>query len=211
MVIIDILSEIFMQISWSGFGSFRLQENSTTIQFDPVEEGSNFKLRKSTVSALTLSHPRTKEDLATVGPEAFVIDCPGEYEVQGIFIQGIAYNVHHTAYLITMGDISVAWLGPINNEEVSDQVLEAIEGADILLIPVGGGKVLSAKQAVSVINKVEPRIVIPAYYKLPIAKGFDDLAGFIKEYGAAQETTDKFKVSKKDLQMEDTKVIVIKP
>ena len=41
------------------------------------------------------------------------------------------------------------------------------EGTDILLVPVGGYYTLDAKQAIEVINQIEPKIVIPMHYKLP--------------------------------------------
>ena len=171
--------------------------------------GSNFKLRKSSVDLLLLSHQRTKEDLAAVADGTFVIDTPGEYEVKGAFIQGFANNGSSVIYSISLGDLTVVWLGPIHNQDLSNGLLEKVKDPDILLLPVGGGQVLNPKEAAAVISQIEPRVVIPGYHRFSGAKELEPVDKFIKEYGAPQQTLDKFKVSRKDLMSEETKVIVL--
>lgn len=198
-----------MQINWFGYGAFKIQENNVNVIFDPVVSGSNFKLRKGSADILLLSHKRTKDDLACVPDEAFVIDSPGEYEIKGVFITGIAYNSNSTMYLLTIDNTSIVWLGPVQNKYLANGMLEKIKDPDILMIPVGGGEVLSAKEASGIINQLEPRLVIPAYYQIKGSKGLEPVDKFLKEYGAPKETLDKLKISHKDLLSEDTRVVVI--
>lgn len=198
-----------MQISWSGYGSYKLQENACTVIFDPYDPISGFKARKSSADLTLLSHRQTKEDTALLSGESFIIDSPGEYEVKNVFVNGLAYNSSHVMYWVQMGDITCGWLGPITHNDLSSQILEVIEGVDILFIPVGGETVLSPKEAVTIINKIEPRIVVPGYFKISGSKGLGDVQAFLKEYGAPVETTDKLKITKKDLQTEDTRVVVL--
>ncbi len=200
-----------MQISWSGYGSFRLQENATTVLFDPFDPASDFKIRKTPADLVLLSHRQTKDDLACVSGDSFMIDSPGEYEVKNIFVNALSYNGQGVIYWLSMGDITFGWLGPITHNDLSAEILGIIEGVDILFIPVGGGSFLSTKEAVGMINKIEPRLVIPAYFKISGSKGLGDVEAFLKEYSAPVETIDKLKISKKDLQTEDTRVVVLKP
>jgi hypothetical protein len=198
-----------MQISWSGYGCFRLQEGAATVIFDPTFEPSDFKLRKTNADLLVLSHEKTKEDLACVGDETFVIDSPGEYEIKNVFVNGLGNGLTSSVYRLDMESITVAWIGPVKAKDLTSSVIEGIDGVDILLIPIGGGEMMNAKEAAALINQLEPRIVIPSYYKISGSKGLEPLETFIKEYSAPQETVDKFKITKKDLQSEDTKVIVL--
>ena len=115
-----------------------------------------------------------------------------------------------TVYVMTIEGISIAYVGALKVRELTGEQLSALEGADILIVPVGGGPVCSAKEAVQIINQVEPRIVIPSYYRIAQSKGLDAVQVFLKEYAAPSEETDKFKIRKKDLPQEDTKVIIIK-
>jgi len=95
-------------------------------------------------------------------------------------------------------------LGEFGHQVLSDQDLELIEGADILILPVGGGDLTTAKEAVKIISQVEPRIVIPSCHQA------DSIALFIKEFGVKPEEMDKLKISKKDLPQEDIKLIILK-
>ena len=198
-----------MQISWSGYGCFRLQDNNVSVIFDPVYAESNFKLRKTNSDLLLLSRKQTKEDLACVSDNTFVIDSPGEYEFKGVFVNGLSYNHSSIVYWLDMGTITVAWMGPAKAKDLSPELLEKIEGVDVLILPVGGGGLMTAKEAATMINQIEPRIVIPAYTKISGSKGLEAVDPFLKEYGAKHETIDKLKITKKDVMAEDTRVVVL--
>lgn len=108
-----------------------------------------------------------------------------------------------------MDDISIAHLGHIE-QALSSEELEKLAGTDILLIPVGGHHTLDAKKAVEVISQVEPRIIIPMYYRHPDLKiELDDLDKFIKEVGIVPTYEEKLKISKKDLPAEEMELVVL--
>ncbi|MFH0873251.1 MAG: MBL fold metallo-hydrolase [Candidatus Komeilibacteria bacterium] len=198
-----------MQISWSGYGCFRLQESNVSVIFDPTVPESNFKLRKTSAELLLLSHPRTKDDLACIGEGTFIIDTPGEYEVKGVFVNGLGYNHASVIYWLDIGGVTVAWIGPVKAKDLPAPILEKIEGVDVLILPVGGGGMMTPKEAAAMINQIEPSIIIPAYTKISGSKGLEAVEPFLKEYGAKHETTDKLKITKKDVTTEDTRVVVL--
>jgi len=78
-------------------------------------------------------------------------------------------------------------------------------------VPVGGRYCLDAKRAVSIINQIEPKIVIPMHYMEPWLSElkFDSLLDFIKEIGMDHETLDVLKIQKADLPPEERKLIVL--
>jgi L-ascorbate metabolism protein UlaG (beta-lactamase superfamily) len=101
-----------------------------------------------------------------------IIDQPGEYEVQGIFIYGIAARGHMeeagkksaTMYKIMTDDLNILVTGHIY-PELSDTQLETIGMVDIMAVPVGGnGYTLDSTGALTLIKKIEPKLVIPTYY-----------------------------------------------
>lgn len=201
-----------MQISWLGYSAFRLQENGITILTNPYDQASNFRIHKQAADIVISSQGRkTKghEAAEAVSGKPMVIASPGEYEIKGVFIYGLPQG-DQTIYLLTVDGISVAFLGTVKLKELSQAQLEVMEGADVLIIPVGGGVVTSAKDAAHIINQIEPRIVIPAHYKMTGSKGLDSVDAFLKEYSAPHETIEKLKLHKKDLAHEDTKVVVLK-
>ncbi len=102
-----------------------------------------------------------------------IIDQPGEYEVQGVFIYGIKARSHldepgkqtATMYKIMSDELNVLVTGHVY-PEFSDAQLETIGMIDAMILPIGGnGYTLDATGALSLIKKVEPKLVIPTYYQ----------------------------------------------
>src|SRR5688572_8328091 len=101
------------------------------------------------------------------------IDQPGEYEVTGISIYGIAARSHleeektktATMYKVIVDDVSILVVGHIY-PELSDAQLEQIGMVDIMFVPVGGnGYTLDPIGALKIVKKVEPKLIIPTHYE----------------------------------------------
>jgi L-ascorbate metabolism protein UlaG (beta-lactamase superfamily) len=156
-----------------------------------------------------------------VGGEPRVVDGPGEYEIKGLLISGVrTYHdpergkIHgrNTAYLITMDDVHICHLGDLG-APLDDQAQEALSGADVLLIPVGGGNALTAEGAAEVIAQLEPRLVVPMHYATPsykpTDKALDPVEKFLREMGVeAAEPLPKVTITPASLPAE-TQVILL--
>lgn len=101
-----------------------------------------------------------------------MIDEPGEYEVSGIFVYGIAARAHMdeengksaTMYKLVFDDMRVLVTGHVY-PELSDAQLESIGMVDVMFVPVGGnGYTLDPVGALKLIKKVEPKLVIPTHF-----------------------------------------------
>jgi len=122
------------------------------------------------------------------------ISGPGEYEVGGTQVEVIDGIIQVYAEGMTIGHIKKA-------KVFSDQELEELSGIDILLIGVGGAEFTETKTALSVINQIDPNIVIPMH------KG--NLQEFAKEEGVTTEGKDELKISKIDLPQDERQVIIL--
>jgi len=77
------------------------------------------------------------------------------------------------------------------------------------LIPVGGNYTINYEEAVSFINQIEPKIIIPMHYALPHLKiKLDPLEKFIKAIGKKPEMIDKLIIKKNNLP-EEAKLVVL--
>jgi L-ascorbate metabolism protein UlaG (beta-lactamase superfamily) len=101
-----------------------------------------------------------------------VIDQPGEYEVSGVSVYGIAARSHMdeegkrtaTMYKLVIDDMRLLVTGHVY-PELSDSQLEAIGMVDVMFVPVGGnGYTLDGIGALKLIKKVEPKLIIPTHY-----------------------------------------------
>lgn len=172
--------------------------------------------------------PVTKPDdivLFTSLPEKLpdtrlVFTDPGEYEASEISIFGVAARSHMdeegaestTIFKIQFGDIRVAVTGHIH-PDISEEYLEELGAVDILLIPVGGnGYTLDSIGALSIIKKIEPKIVIPTHYddaKVSYPVPQQPLGEIIKALDVEpKETVSKFKPKPADYSETLSLVIV---
>lgn len=204
-----------MIITYQGLESFKVQLGSTTVALNPVSKVSKKKSVSfgADIVVVSVDHP----DMNGIGAvsrgdkEPFLVNGPGEYETQSIFIQGFsskaAYDkkTHNTIYLIHMEDMRICFLGALSETELPKDFLETVEEVDVLFVPVGGSDVLSPQGAHKLTVQLEPKIIIPMHYTDA------ELKTFLKEEGTSNgKPTDKLTLKKKDLSGKSGVVIVLK-
>lgn len=188
-----------MEITYFGHSSFKIKGKSAVVVTDPFEPGSiGLKFPKHieadivTVSHTHPDHSATKE----VEGSPYVLHSPGEYEIKGIGVVGIA-SFHdntngsergkNTIFRYELEGISLVHLGDVGHVLSSSQV-DDLDGVNILFIPVGGMSTINAAQAVQIVRDIEPDIVVPMHYGRPELdqKTYGQLspvANFLKEIG----------------------------
>ena len=181
-----------MEIYWLGHGCFRLRGRDATVLMDPCPPSTGYKIGKVGADVVTISrnHPESNHRDAVTGDPKF-LDRPGEFEVQGVLVTGMATDEsdredgysRNIAYVADIDDIRVCHLGDVKQVPTGDEVEELT--CDILLIPVGGGRVLTAEKAAEIVSLLEPKIVIPMLYKTDASKeDFQAVDLFVKEMGS---------------------------
>lgn len=216
-----------MQIIWHGQSCFQIitlpQKNSQIrIVIDPFSEEIGLKLPKLEADILLTTHGHHDHyNIKGVLGKPFLISGPGEYEIKGIFIQGIP-SWHdnsqgkerggNTIYTIETEDLKLCHLGDLGQKELSEEQLEKIGEVDILMIPVGGIYTISAKEAVKLMSQIEPKITIPMHYALPKLKiKLEGADKFLKILGIRKiEPLNKLSIKKKDISPEEAKIIILK-
>jgi len=213
-----------MQLKYLGHSSFLIKTKEAKVvtdPFDPKAVGMKFPKQEADVVTFSHQHPDHNYE-AGVSETALVVDWAGEYEKKGVRITG--YQTYHdnekgaqrgenTIYKIEADDISILHCGDLGHS-LSDELVDEIGDVDILLIPVGGHYTIDAAEAVKIIHKIEPSIVIPMHYnhKDLDQKTYKDLTGldeFVAKYGSVpSETLDLLTLKKEDIP-EDTKLIVL--
>ena len=185
-----------MDISWLGHSCFRLRGNHATVITDPYSPDMGYSLGKPTARIVTVSHQHPGHCYAQgVDGQPKVVDGPGEYEISGVLIIGIA-TFHdgerggkrgkNTVYLMEIDEISVCHLGDLGHVLSGEQV-EEIDNVDVLLLPVGGVSTINAPMAAEVVRQLEPKAVIPMHYNTPaLSWGLEPVERFLKEIGAKQ-------------------------
>lgn len=213
-----------MVITWYGHACFKIQSGDRTLVVDPFAKKigltpPNIQADIVFVTHAHFDHSNTK----AIKGDYFLVNGPGEYEIKGVKVRGIssfhddeegAKRGANTLYLIELEEIRVLHLGDLGQAALDDGQLEAIGGVDIAMVPVGGFFTIDAKQAVGIVNQLEPKIVIPMHYKIPklTIVQLEGVDKFLKELGEEDVTPEeKLVVKKKDFEQdgERTRVVVL--
>lgn len=197
------------EFRWFGHNCFRIRAKEATILTDPVGPPTGFSMGKQTADIVTISHAhRGHRNLDAVKQPFKIIEGPGEYEVNDVFVTGVrtwhdadkgAKDGYNTVYLVIVEGMTICHLGDLGHTLTSEQA-EAIESVDILLVPAGGGPLEPAKAA-EVVSQIAPKIVIPMQYQVGSGdKNRLPLEEFVKNLGiAAPEPEDKITIRTSDL------------
>jgi len=210
-----------VEITWYGHSCFRLSERgSITLITDPYSPEIGLPLLKQfKAEAVTISHDKPGHNFTdAVKQPHVVLRGSGEYEVGGVFINGIALNsiidgiaLPNVAYRIQYGGVRVLHLGDLAHVP-NQETLEELLDVNVVLVPVGGGAGLKASTAAEVISMIEPNYIIPMHYALPgLAIELDSVDKFLKEMGVSKvQEEDVLKLTVGSLP-EQPQVVLLRP
>ncbi|MEK7588272.1 MAG: MBL fold metallo-hydrolase [Patescibacteria group bacterium] len=206
-----------MIITYFGKQFFKIQQGEMVIAFNPVSKSSKTGISAhfgADIALVTTNNPDYNGvDQLTHGERApFVVSGPGDYEVKEIFIKGVLSEGPNTQktyvnsiYSLTVDNINICFLGALSNIDISKEAREAIDGPDILFVPVGSNGVLDAKDSAKMASSLEPKMIIPMDYDEA------SLKAFLKEIGDEKaEVVDKLTLKRKDLDNKEGEVVVLK-
>jgi L-ascorbate metabolism protein UlaG (beta-lactamase superfamily) len=169
-----------MEITWLGHSCFLIKGKDKTIITDPCHPDLGYRLGEPDVDIVTVSHShRGHCYVEGVADEPKQIKSPGEYEIGGTFITGIA-SFHdnkkgevrgkNTIYVIEMDGITLCHLGDLGHP-LDSRLIEEIGDISILFLPVGEVSTIPIDTAMEIIRQLEPPVVIPMHYKTEVFTG----------------------------------------
>jgi L-ascorbate metabolism protein UlaG (beta-lactamase superfamily) len=211
-----------MVITHHGGQCFKVTFGDLTLVFDPISKGGTLPAVRfgADIALVSRNNPDMNgtDEVSFGGKEPFVISGPGEYEKEGITVQGFLTKSQYalpkgmteavnTAYAVKLEGMTLLHLGATSDTTLSVEAREAIDEVDVLFVPVGGDGVLDPAEAGKIATFIEPKIIIPMHWSgMGEPKSLD---AFIKEQGGEAEKVDKLTLKKKDASEKDGAIIVI--
>jgi len=188
-----------MDIRWLGHSCFRIRGSHATIITDPYSPSFGYSLGSPTADIVTVSHQHPGHSCVQgISGEPRLVTGPGEYEINGVLIIGIA-TFHdeekgskrgkNTVYLMEVDEVSVCHLGDLGHVLTAGQV-EELDNVDVLLLPTGGVSTINAPMAAEIVRQLEPKVVVPMHYKTEaLSYELEPVERFLKEIGEEQVTS----------------------
>lgn len=208
------------EFKWFGHNCFRIKSREATIITDPVDRSTGYAMAKQNANIVSISRRDSPNaNLAIIRPDFQVVDGPGEYEMDDVFITGVRTFVSdahteqrrfNTAYLLEMDGFVICHLGDLGKIPTTEQT-EQLSQADILLLPAGGNG-LTQEQAAEVVSLLEPKVLIPMQYRTEIGdKDLLPVESFAKLVGVElPEPLDKYAPRQADLN-EAMEIVLLNP
>lgn len=159
-----------MEIEFFGANTIKLTAKNARFMVDDTLDQNG---KKSVTKAEDVSI-QTDQAIAVAAGGRLLLDAPGEFEVGDVSVKAVAVRGHRdestertaTVFQFQTSDGTVVIAGHIH-PDITDAQVEQIGHADVLLIPVGGnGFTLDAEDALKVIKKLSPSVVIPTYFDI---------------------------------------------
>lgn len=213
-----------MNIQYFGHSFFKIESKGETIAVNPYSELPNLNTNKPPrfkADILLISEPTElfNNQKAILGTP-FVLDEPGEVEIHQILIRSI-FNYsfkknenffNKVIFKIEAEDIEIGIINDLREKIIKDKLFEELSGIDILILPASGGSPIDSESVVSIINQIEPKIVVPIFY-YPLKKKFEkeeEIYGdFLATIKKKPEVMGKLTIKKNQLP-QTTKIIILK-
>ena len=206
-----------LDISWYGQSCLRISgRGELTVVTDPCvpvqRSGRGLK-----ADVVCVSHANGDAAPQHAGPPdgPLLFERPGEYEVGGVFMRGIAMHAqengatrHNVAWLFHFGALNLLHLGALAHVPEQEQ-LETLGEVHVLMIPLGAGG-LDADAAAGLVALLEPRAILPLHNRPP-ADAADPLERFLGAMGLSQPQEEEFLRITASNMPEQSRVVLLQP
>ena len=210
-----------MIITFIGLQTFKIQFGDTVLAVNPASKNSSFFKQPSKFGAditlVSADHADFNgvENTVNKNKKAFIIEGPGDYEVNGVTISGFSSLTNYdgcrinTLYRVGLESMDLCFLGALSESGLTAEVFEKIEGADIVFVPIAGDGLLDFAESYKLSIKLEAKIVIPCHF-LDVKE--DCVSDFFKE-GSEERfiPLDKYTVKKRDIEDKKAEIKILKP
>ena len=217
-----------MDISYLGHSSFKLRGKTGSLVTDPFDSEIGFAFPQVSADIVTVSHSHSdhaasaKVAATSRRPQPFIITAPGEYEILGVSVRTIPsfhddqqgkLRGQNLITVITVDGVHLVHLGDLGHPLTEAQV-EDLGPVDVLMVPVGGIFTIGPQAAASVVENLDPSIVIPMHFRTEkhsqTFKDLSPLADFLKAMGIeSKEPLERLTVTAGNLP-EETEIVILK-
>ncbi|MEX0761568.1 MAG: MBL fold metallo-hydrolase [Dehalococcoidia bacterium] len=203
-----------MEIRWLGQSAFEIKASAGTVICDPfralfTDDGP----LKDPNTVVTFS--RRDSALRGLPEEVKSLTGPGEYEISGLSIRGVATPAGdpqssrdiNTVFIVDADGVNVGVLG-VPGIQPDAQAMQLVGQVDVLLVTSENGA-LSADDLSSVVRSFEPKVIVPSGYDPDAGAPGPELAALLTELGAkAGDPQTRLSLTRSNLPEEVTTVIL---
>jgi L-ascorbate metabolism protein UlaG (beta-lactamase superfamily) len=192
-----------MRIRWFGQSAFLLTGSEGAVMLDPIGDTAAFRGRvrfdyppvtgvAADLVLVTHDH-RDHNGAAGIEGDPAVIAVAGTHaspigEVVGVAgehdeVAGTRRGPN-TLFAFDLDGIRVAHFGDHGQSVLRAEQAVALGRIDLLFVPVGGGPTVGAEGAAAIVERLDPRWVVPMHYRTPAVDFLEPVEPFLERFEA---------------------------
>jgi L-ascorbate metabolism protein UlaG (beta-lactamase superfamily) len=206
-----------VRVTWHGHSCFSFQDSvGRVFVVDPFDETVGYDLPWVDPDVVLVTHDHFDHNNLRRAVKFELLKGTGVHTLDGVEVTGVpAFHDdeegrrHGTTnlYVWTMGGLKLAHAGDIGQAAFTPAQREALQGVDVLFLPVGGKTTVDAAGAAALAREAKPRVVVPMHYGNERVRfyEFDPVERFTALFEGAIELPDSdFQLRREDLPAEPT-------
>jgi L-ascorbate metabolism protein UlaG (beta-lactamase superfamily) len=194
-----------MRVEWYGQSAFHLSTPETSVFIDPFGDlsaalgGRSIQFDYPPIAGvradlLLVTHEHADHNgveaiggdpavlRSTAGrlqsPIGEVVAVASEHDAQAGTARG-----PNTIFVFDLGGVRVCHFGDFGQSALRPEQAEAIgTGVDLLIVPVGGGPTIGGEGAAAIVERLQPRWVVPMHYRTPRISFLATADEFLKSF-----------------------------
>ncbi len=199
-----------MRIDWYGQSAFLLSADGTRVMIDPFGDMSaaasrglefNYQpIENVTAELVLVTHEHGDHNAVEVvsGDPPVIRSTAGRFDSPVGQVVGIASEHDraagtergpNTIFVFELDGARVAHFGDFGQSALRPEQAEAIGNLDLLLLPVGGGPVIGAEAAAAIVERLEPRWVVPMHYRTARVNFLEPADPFLERMAQVERLT----------------------
>ena len=167
-----------MRIKWYGHACFKLDfAQGPYVVTDPFDDHVGYPLCDASADIVTTSHGHGDHNyVESIQGRPTVLNRAGMFTFDDLVVRAVkSYHDHeggtrrgdNLIFIFESDDLKIAHLGDLGHEPDLRQYA-ALEGVDVLMIPIGGFYTIDTDTALKIVEHVKPRLVIPMHFKTEV-------------------------------------------
>lgn len=168
-----------MQIKYHGHSCFSVTSNNYVIVLDPYKGVNGFKDINLSANEIICSHSHfdhayVDEIKITKKDSPFIVKTIKSFHDN---MNGQQRGENNITVLNVEGK-TIAHLGDLGHL-LDEKTINELKNIDVLMIPIGGFYTINSDEALSIINSIDPKYIIPMHYRdgnkgLDVLESIDD-------------------------------------
>lgn len=187
-----------MKLKWLGHSCFEITlSNGAVLVTDPYDDSVGYPPLRVRADAALSSHGHFDHNcFGAVEGDPVIVNTPGVHEVRGAKITGVpsfhddargAKRGQNLIFVVEADGVKLVHLGDLGHEPDTDAQREALSGADVLLIPIGGFYTIDTSAAVRLIETYRPRAAVAMHFANEYCRfTISDESEFVRLTGAVR-------------------------